>query len=643
MSGPISDKKALDLITLGRSSVDLYGQQVGGRLENMASFAKYVGGSPTNTAVGAVRLGLKTGLITRVGADHMGRFVREQMEREGVDVSGIVSDPERLTALVILGINDPETFPLIFYRENCADMALCEADIDPAFVGSAGALLISGTHLSRPEVFGASMKAAAAIKATGGRVIFDIDYRPVLWGLTGKDNGENRFIADNDVTAALQRILPMCDLIVGTEEEMHILGGTIDTIPALRSIRSRSEALLVCKCGADGCVAFPNAVPNVLEDGIVGRGFSIEVFNVLGAGDAFMAGFLRGWLRDEPIETCCTLANACGAIVVSRHGCAPAAPSWEELQLFLSREDWPKRLRASTALEQLHWSTNRHPKHPDLAVLAIDHRSQFDDLVAALGTQNIHRVPYFKELALLALEKVAQGNSGFGFLADSRYGLRALQAAAERRYWIGRPIELPGSRPLEFEEGREATAILSDWPIDHVVKCLVFYHPDDDAAMKSAQDRQILRLFEACRHTGHELLLEVIASRHGPVDSETIAGLVDHFYELGVYPDWWKLEPVADAASWAAVEAVIRKHDPYCRGIVLLGLAASEDELLASFAAAATSPLVKGFAVGRTIWAEPATRWLTEVIDDQGAVDEMAEAFSRLVSGWRAARERHAV
>lgn len=642
MSVTAPSDKSLDLIALGRSSVDLYGEQVGGRLEDMGSFAKYIGGSPTNTAVGAARLGLSTGLITRVGADHMGRFIREQLAREGVNVTGVVSDPDRLTALVLLGIRDPDTFPLIFYRENCADMALCEADIDPEFVASAAALLINGTHLSRPDVRAASLKAARATKAAGGQVIFDIDYRPVLWGLAGKDNGEDRFVASAIVTNQLQSVLPLCDLIVGTEEEIHILGGTTDTLDALKTIRAATNGLLVCKRGADGCVAFPGAIPDSLDSGIVGQGFPIEVFNVLGAGDAFMAGFLRGWLRGESIETCCTYANACGAIVVSRHGCAPAEPSWQELQMFLARDDWPHRLRDSVALEQVHWSSNRHPAYTDLTVLAIDHRSQFDELVATLGTGNLDRVPRFKQLALRALERVAHDHPGYGLLADGRYGARALEAAADTPYWIGRPIEMPGSRPLQFEGGREAATILADWPLDHVVKCLVFYHPDDDAALREAQDRQILGLFEACRHTRHELLLEVIASKHGPVSTDTVAALVEHFYTLGVYPDWWKLEPAVEPAAWTAVEAVIRKHDPHCRGIVLLGLAATQDALLTSFAAAATSPMVKGFAVGRTIWAEPAADWLKGAIDDEGAVAAMAANFSVLVDGWRAVREGQA-
>ena len=136
----------LDVITIGRSSVDLYGNQIGGRLEDMSSFAKYIGGSPTNTAAGASRLGLKSAVITAVGDEHMGRFIIEQLRREGVDTRGVKTDPERLTAVVILGIRDQETFPLIFYRENCADMALTEDDIDPNFIRDRKSTRLNSSH-----------------------------------------------------------------------------------------------------------------------------------------------------------------------------------------------------------------------------------------------------------------------------------------------------------------------------------------------------------------------------------------------------------------------------------------------------------------------------------------------------------------
>ncbi len=633
-------ERQLDLITIGRSCIDLYGEQIGGRLEDMASFAKYIGGSPTNTAVGASRLGLRSGLLTRVGADHFGRFIREQLVREGVTTQGVLEDRERLTALVFLGIRDPDTFPLIFYRENCADMALDTGDVDAAFIRSAGAVLINGTHLSRENVFDASVRACEIVRAAGGKVVFDIDYRPVLWGLTGKDAGENRFVAHDAVTARLQQVLPLCDLIVGTEEEVHILGGTTDTIAALRAIREKTGALLVCKRGAQGCSAFPGAIPDHLDGGVVGRGFKVDVFNVLGAGDAFMAGFLRGWLRDAPLETCCEYGNACGAIVVSRHGCSPAMPTWEELQVFLRDTQRPFRLRDDAELEHVHWASTRVGRWDELTVLAMDHRSQFEVMCEKVGADP-ERIEPFKALALKAVDRLALGDPRFGVLLDGRFGMRGLEAAADHHYWIGRPIELPGSCPLEFESSADVATELTTWPSNHVVKCLVFYHPDDAQDLRERQERQLLRLHDAARKTGHELLVEIIASRNGAVDERTVSQVMQRFYDLGMKPDWWKLEPDDSAAAWANIERTIADNDAYCRGVVLLGLSAPEEELIASFKVAASTPIVKGFAVGRTIFADAAEQWLAGRIDDETAIADLSRRFSVLVNAWRAARSAH--
>jgi 5-dehydro-2-deoxygluconokinase len=634
-------ERALDLIAIGRSSIDLYGQQIGGRLEDMGGFAKYVGGSPTNTAIGASRLGLKTGLITRVGADHMGRFIREELERDGVDVRGVKSDPERLTALVILGIRDHETFPLIFYRENCADMALDESDIDEDFIRSAGCVLLSGTHLSRKNVYAASLRAAKAAKAAGRRVAFDIDYRPVLWDLEARDMGENRFVADSKVTEQLQRVLPLCDLIVGTEEEIHILGGSTDTIAAMRAIRKKSDALIICKLGAMGCAAYPDAIPNTVEQGIVVPGFPAEVFNVLGAGDAFMAGFLRGWLRGEPVERCCTFGNASGAIVVSRHGCAPAMPTWAEMEYFLALKQRPHRLREDNQLEHIHWAGVRRGVYDELTVFAFDHRSQFEDIARACNADE-ERIGAFKTLALRALDTVAKRDARFGVLLDGRHGMRALEAAADLPYWIGRPIERPQSCPLEFDTAHADVATeLAEWPLNHVVKCLAHYHPDDPTDLRERQERQVVRLFDACRSTRHELLFEIICSKNGSVNASTAARAIQRFYDLGVRPDWWKLEPGASADSWTHIERTIATNDPLCRGVVLLGLSAPKEELIQLFAPAARAGIVKGFAVGRTIFNEPATRWFKGEIGDAAAVAEMAASFSELVDAWRGAKKAH--
>lgn len=630
---------ALDIVTLGRSSVDLYGDQVGGRLEDVLSFSKYVGGCPSNIAIGTARLGLRSGIITRVGEDHMGRFIREQFEREGVDTRGVASDPQRLTSLVLLGLRDRDTFPLIFYRENCADSALDVDDIDPDFVATSRSLLITGTHLSRPGLYAASAKAVEIANGAGAKIILDIDYRPVLWGLTRPDLGENRFVSSDAVTQQMQSLVPACDLIVGTEEEFHILGGVEDTLAALKAARELTDALLVLKTGAKGCIAFEGAIPERLMEGLVVGGFPTEVFNVLGAGDAFFSGFLAGWLRDKPLAECCRMGNAAGALVVSRHGCSPASPTAQELEWFLAGQAKGPALRKDQALEQLHWSTTRPSRDGDVMVLAIDHRSQLEQIAAEEGA-DCARIPAIKTLALRAVERLHREEGQLGILLDGRYGEAALAQASGTGMWIGRPIELPGSCPLEFDTDiADVTSELRLWPRDHIVKCLCFYHPDDPEDLRAEQERQLLRLASACRNTGHEFLLEIIASHRGAVDANTAASIIERIYDLGIYPDWWKLEPSEDPACWARINAAIEHRDPYCQGIVLLGLSAPEERLIASFEVATRVPTMRGFAVGRTIFADPARLWLANLISDGQAEDMLYQNFRRLVIGWKRARQ----
>ena len=699
----------LDVISIGRSSVDLYGGQVGGRLEDMRSFRKYIGGSPTNAAAGAARLGLRSAVITRVGDEHMGRFIREQLQAEGVDVRGVITDPERLTALVLLGIRDQERFPLIFYRENCADMALSPDDIDPDFIAEARCVLASGTHLSHPRTEAATLRALDLARASGARTVLDLDYRPNLWGLSGHGDGANRFIESAAVTAKLQSTLGRFDVIVGTEEEFHIAGGAPDTVAALVRVREVSDATLVCKRGAAGATAFEGPIPASLDDGVSGEAFAVEVFNVLGAGDGFMAGLLKGWLTGEDWAGTLRIANACGALAVSRHGCTPAYPSEVELRDFLENRPATPAVRHDARLEQVHWATNRSREWPAMHVFAFDHRAQFEEMVrdhdasagrarsapgqgggtehgdgaqrvdagtehggeaqrVGAGTEHgggVHRVGAgmehgggrhhvgadtehvdagaerigaFKRLCLEAALRVADGRDGYGILCDNRLGRDALYAAAGTGLWIGRPVERPGSRPVRLEIGDDFGSALAEWPAEHVVKALCFYRPDDPAELRADQEATVKRLAEAARANALDFLLEIIPSKYGPVDEGTMAAVIERFYRVGVFPDWWKLEPMTSDAAWHNACAAIEANDPHCRGIVVLGLDAPFEDLLASFRAAARHDMVKGFAVGRTIFGEAARAWLAGSMDDEEAVARMAENFARLCQAWDQAR-----
>lgn len=629
----------LDLICLGRVAVDLYSEQIGSSLENVTSFAKYLGGSSGNVAFGSARLGLKSSMLSRVGNEQLGNFVREELQREGVDTTLLQTDPHRHTGLALLALKDRDTFPLLFYRRDCADMAIDAGQIDTEVIGTAQALAITGTHFSTELTRRACKKALDAASHYGTKRVLDIDYRPVLWGLTDPGDGETRYVADAKVTKDLQSWLYYFDLIVGTEEEFHIAGGSNDTLTALRAVREVSKAALVCKLGPLGCVVFEGPIPDRIEEGILVKGVQVEVLNVLGAGDAFMSGLLRGWLRGEDWKTSALYANACGALVVSRHGCAPAMPTEEELMDYLDRRTKVLRPDKDTRLNHLHRVTTRFPKQwPEVCGLAFDHRRQLTDMAISVGAQ-LERLPTMKCLLVKAAEQGARqaGLAKPAILVDDILGQDALNDATGRGWWIARPVELPSSRPLRYQHGEDLGSYFRRWPSEHIIKCLFFYHPDDPIELRLEQEARIHRLYEAACANGLQLLLEVIPTSDSPIDDTTLPRSVNRFYELGIRPDWWKL-PSMSEAGWAAVGQIIDEQDPHCCGVVLLGLDAPMQQVKESFVAAAKYAHCKGFTVGRTLFAQPGREWLAGHINDDELVNHVANNYAELIHEWHSLR-----
>lgn len=631
--------KSLDVICLGRAAVDFYGQQVGGRLEDMQSFAKYLGGSSGNLAAGLARLGTKSSMLTRVGNEQMGRFVREALQREGVDVSHVKTDPTRLTALVVFGISDRNHFPHIFFRENCADMGVSSDDFDVGYIASSRALSITGTHLSTKSTLAAVTQAMDFAQKSGTKVVLDIDYRPVLWGLIPAGSGDNRFVASSMVTERIQSLLASCDLLVGTEEEIHIAGGNTDTLQALRTIRQKTDAVIVLKRGPLGCSIFENKIPASLEQGIAIRGVQVEVLNTLGAGDAFLSGFLHAWLNDGDWETCARYGNACGALVVSRHGCTPAMPTKVELEDYLKRSDQVPRPDKDARIDYLHRSTTRRPAPDELFVLAFDHRRQLEELVASHEPATA-KIAAFKSLVCEAVLRVADNDVDAGLLGiivDERYGESVLARMTAKNWWIGRPVEVPGSRPIEFDPRNGIGLPMLAWPASHIAKCLVFYHPADDMELRLQQEERVKSLYADCAALNRDLLLEIIATANGhDCDNSTVANAMRRFYNLGVYPTWWKLASQT-SAGWQNISDVIESYDPLCHGVIMLGLDAAKDDLRESFQRAAPFAVCKGFAVGRSIFGEAARKWFNDDMDDNGVIEMVADNYRSMIRFWQEA------
>jgi 5-dehydro-2-deoxygluconokinase len=625
------DTPDLDLVTIGRVSVDLYGQQLASRLEDVASFAKAVGGCPANVAIGAARLGLKSALISRVGDEPMGRFVQEQLAREGVATRGLRIDPQRLTSLVLLSVRDERTFPLIFYRDNCADSALCEQDIDEGLIASARATLLTGTHFSLAAGARAQQRAMDIARAHGRTVILDIDYRPNLWGIGGHGAGEARYAPSARATAALSAVLGGCQLIVGTEEEMHIAAGCEDTLTALRRIRSVSEAVIVCKRGARGCAVFAGEIPAALEQGLVVPGFDIEIYNVLGAGDAFLAGFLSGYLRGAAHEESARRGNACGALAVSRLLCSPEFATGAELDHFLVRGSSYRALRHDPELNHLHHVTTRRAQPAALRALAICARASLQGEMATAAAASA-RLERFETLAVAAVSRVAAGRTGFGVLLDAPIGGAAWREAARSGLWTAAAAQRPNSRALEFVT--ESLALrLMEWPIDRTVYCRCEYHPDEAQALSESQERTLKRLAAVCRAQRREWLLEIAAGARDPLASDALERVLARLYSLDIRPDWWALELGPTREAWERGAGAITSRDRHCRG-VLIALATAEAST-ATLAAAAGMPFVRGFIAGGSITTRAAEDYLAGRLPDEAAVSELADRFGALVDAWQ--------
>lgn len=618
--------RELDLISMGRAILDVYGEQVGCRLEEVTSFAKYVGGCPANIAIGAARLGLKVAMITRVGDEQHGRFLCEQLERESVDVSHVRIDPDRPTGVAFLGIRDKETFPLLHYRENCADMAILPEDYSADFIGQARALLVSGSHLTTRH---AAANIAAAIeyaRAKSTRIIFDIDYRPLFWGLAHRDAGESRFVESSEVTAASQRFLPFCDLVVGTEEEIRITGGAADTIGALREIRRHTEAVIVLKRGPRGCVAFEGEIPSIVDEGLVAPGFPVDVFNVVGAGDGFMGGLLYGWLRDKPLAECCRYGNACGALVVSRHGCSPAAPTEEELDWFLRRGAGPTDLFRDRRLARLHRTTTRRARPASLQIIDCDDRLGLDS-VACAPERSLSALKSL--VAQLALD-LREAYPGIGVIFDHAEGEKALYRSGSAIAWVGRRMEIPGRRPLSFEDELPAGIALRSWPTHHIVKCLV---PQITESQRAIQEERLRELYLACQHYGHELLLQFDAD----AGANGIADMIRRIrvlHDLGILPDWLRVSTFATPEGWSELAETVAQANPDCRGILVDGGDRSLQALSEALKSMPRLPLIKGFSVGHAVLADPASSWLRGEATDEELAADLRKRFVQLAESW---------
>ncbi len=314
-------ERTFDVISLGRLAIDLYADEIGVELSRVRHFSVYAGGCPANFATGAARLGLRVAMASRIGADGLSDGLIDFLTNEGVDTRYVARDPERLTGLAFLGILPPDTFPLVYYRPDPADMHMTAEDMETVAFEDAKALFVAGTRFSGEPARSAALAAMERARAAGTRVVLDIDRRPTLW-------------ADLDAFGKhLREALPLTDIAMGTEDEIMAAADRASVDEAIPVLLDLARQAVAVKRGASGSEVHT-------REGDVCRAppFSVKTLNVLGAGDAWAAGFVYAWLQGWPWEKCARFGNATGAIVVTRHACANDMPTREEATSFIEEQ-----------------------------------------------------------------------------------------------------------------------------------------------------------------------------------------------------------------------------------------------------------------------------------------------------------------
>ena len=233
-----------------------------------------------------------------------------------------------------------------------------------------------------------------------------------------------------------------------------------------------------------------------------------------------------------------------------------------------------------------------------------------------------------------AWRSVAEGRKQVGAIIDGQYGGDLLEQLTGSGHWLARPIEQAGVTPLEFVGGPNVGLTLKRWPQEHVVKCLVRYDLECGPELRAAQDARLQELFHACRDLARELLLEVLPTSHCDPARFEIAAVVRHLYDLGIFPDWWKIECPPRDAEWQDLSEVIASRDAECRGVVLLGKGVPLEELRESFQSARSHKVCKGFAVGRSIFQGPIDAWFAGTCSDDECTRTIESNFRSLIEAW---------
>lgn len=606
----IPSTHAVEVLSLGRTYVNLESEQIGCSLKAASSFKKTISGTCALVSIGLSRLGRYCALLSKIGSDPLGEYIKETLVFEKIDPTLLISDPNHAT---LIGLNNSS-----FYEHHSL-LELEERDIDPKMIGHAKALFLTSEIFCHEANHCAARKAIVAAKDNQTKIILALE----LWPSLGRNCPPSQ---------SLETILPFCNLIFGYEEEFKAFANTQNTYEALTYLRELTHATIVIKCAKESYV-FEDAITDHWKPLSRHAQFDPIQFAPLHEYAAFVAGFIDVWLKGEPPANALKQAILCQQL-------AEAAPTHLGLptEKMLRHRDMKESRPAY--FKHLHYATTRHVNAAPQCLLSFGYHSQWEKIANSFNASE-EMIQKAKALIAQSLFSLNEPQTPVGLIVDEKPGNELIHIPIPSQAILARCIELENEIPLRFATTQDLSHTLLKWPSEHVAKVSITYHPDDRYVTRGEQETMLLSLYQACRDTEHPLLIDITPPTNSLITASTLGHIMQRFYDLGVYPDWWQFAAPRDQRSWDSIHRVIEDNDPDCLGAFIQMPATTLDQLSIILDQAIKQSMCKGIVIGKTLIQPILEQWLSQKIADHILIEQIKPLFEQIITLWQSKKNVH--
>lgn len=593
--------KQFDLICLGEVAVELNVEQLYCDLREAQTYRQYLGGCCANVAAGAANLGLRTVIVSRVGQDPLGVFIRNELMNQKVDTRWLKISDKHKTGAILQSLNSENKRSKIYYKDNSADINLLESDCEEDLFKRSKALYINGNSLATANMRNVCQYAIQLAKSYGQKTILDVRFTPDLWS-----GDEKRNIVEH-----YKFFVSQCDVVIIESDDISVLGIIANELP-ITEIRLLTSAIILSKNSDNSCTAY--AADSIAP--ITVPGYELDVLNRAGKDEAFASSFIYSYLREHDLVDSVKRSNAASAIISSRHASAPEMPTLDEI----SRLTEPEIISKFDIFSKVKAKESRK----EVCLLAFDQRYYFTP-----GTQvEIEKIREFKNILYKGfinsqtyrLEKSITS----GLIVDDNIPENELRE--DTNAIICMPIESADSQLLKWISDRDLYSQILHRPKRWWVKVLVKIGPDMPVDKLEHQISMLSSLQEICHELDRTLLLDL--------STTNVLWAMRYIFQNNIMPHWWKLPSEYEYITWKKIETLAGYYQDNPRIMILGGDVVSTKDLENSFATAKECSWVEGFAIGRNIFLEVFIQWSNGKISHNMAIEKLGLEYDRMSRLW---------